>query len=209
LPSLRLVRRQPLKSKRWIDDPFRCMNASGERLVVFVSNTDPKGPARLMRTTPQSAKTIWHGIASYASFGNRLAFVQVPDLKGETIVTVSLHTGAVEKLGTVPVYGVHQLVPNPAGTRLAGTSFVDGSNDPRLLVIDLKRRPISVRTIADPTDFGDTRWLQGDRFAYFGNRYSGALSHTSSMTRGCVSLRASRVGRPDISRRLSVQPLMA
>jgi len=172
LPSLRLIRQQPLKSKQWMGDPFRCMDASGEQLVVFMSDPDLPRRARLVRFTPPRATTIWRGIASYGSLGSRVAFVQVPRRNGETVVTVSLRNGAVEKLGTVPVHGVYQLVPNPGGTRLAGHS----SEDPRLLVIDLSRRPISVRTIADPTDFGDILWLQDDRFAYFGNNYSGADS---------------------------------
>jgi hypothetical protein len=65
--------------------------------------------------------------------------------------------------------GLYQLTPNAAGTRLAGDSFKEGVGDPRLVVIDLARRPISARSIPLPIDpVGSTHWIHNDRFAYFG-----------------------------------------
>ncbi len=177
LPTLRIVRQQILPSKQWIRDPFRCMNASGEQLVLYMSSVDRSKPDRLIRIRGRHSTTIWHGSASYASFSDHHAFVQAPGPRGVSILAVSLRTGTAEKLGVVPIHGVFQLVANSAGTRLAGNALEDGSQDSRLLVIDLTRRPIAVRTVADPTDFGHVLWLHADRFAYFGNRYSGGTSH--------------------------------
>jgi hypothetical protein len=171
--TLRLVRQQPLRSRR-VGDPVHCVSASGEQLVVFLHSRDIGGRAQLVRITPNGSMTIWRGRdAGYPSFRERIAYVQIDNRAGTTIVAVDLRTGAARKLGTVPVYSAYQLIPNPAGTRLAGNSFVDYSGDPRLLVIDLERRPASVRTIPDPAQFGDIRWLRDGRFAYFGGNYLG------------------------------------
>lgn len=162
LPTLRLIRQQPVKVV--YAEELACVNASGEQLAVFFSDTAARG--RLTRVTPRSATTIWRGKAFYTSFWKRLAYVQALDRAGTTLVAVNLRTGTAKKLGTVPASGIYQLTPNPAGTRLASDSYEEGSGDPRLVVIDLERRPIEVRTIPMPIDFGDVLWLPDGRFAY-------------------------------------------
>lgn len=169
LGTLRLVREQRLENRYFDTGALRCVKVDGERVIVFRgSGPSLERRARLVRITPTQATTIWQGTAWYVSFRERIAYVQVLGSVGTTVVAVGLRTGVTQKLGAVPVHGVYELTPNPAGTRLAGDSYLDGSGDPRLLVIDLTLRPISVRTIPLPTQFGSTRWLRDDRFAYFG-----------------------------------------
>jgi len=181
LPTLRLIRQQPLNRYYSEDDALQCAKASGEEIVGF-SGSGPglERPALLVRITPRSTATIWRGRAWYASFKEHFGYVQVNPAFGTTVMAVDLRSGTAKKLGTVPVGGAYELVPNPAGTRLAGDSYEEGSGDPRLVVIDLERRPISARTIPLPTQCcGSTRWLRGDRFAYFSGGpilvYSAAL----------------------------------
>lgn len=167
LTTLRLVRRQQLK-RRYYPDTFHCVNADGEQVAIFSSDTGAHG--RLTKMTPGSSTTIWQGKAFYASFWKHFAHVQVLDRVGMRLVTIDLRTGTTKKLGTVPVYGAYQLVLNPAGTRLAGDAYEEGcrARCARLVLIDLERRPISARTIPLPTQCcGFARWLRDDRFAYF------------------------------------------
>lgn len=161
LPTLRLVRQQPVGVV--YAEEAACVNASGEQLAVFLSDTAARG--RLRRITRSSATTIWRGEAFYAAFWKHLSYVQTID-RETTLVAVDLRTGTAEKLGTVRAYGIYQLTPNRAGTRLASDSYTEGVGDPRLVVIDLERCPIKVRTIPMPIDFGDVHWLSDDRFAY-------------------------------------------
>jgi hypothetical protein len=123
---------------------------------------------------------MWRGTAFYASFWKDRAYVQVLHRAGTRIVAVDLRTGISTPFGTVRADGLHELTPNAAGTRLAGDSSKEGIGDPRLVVIDLTRRPISGRTIPLPTHpVGSTHWITGDTFAWVGGdairTYSSAL----------------------------------
>lgn len=187
LPTLRLVRERRLRNRYFDTSALRCLDANGDNIVAFWGS----GPAierraRLIRITPTKISTIWQGIAWYASFRGRTAYVQVlRDSPGTTIVAVELRTGTAEELGTVLRNEIRQLAPNPAGTRLAGHSFLEGIGDPRLHVIELKRRPISLRSIPLPIDpVGSVHWLGDDMFAYVGDDriliYTAALRLSSS-----------------------------
>jgi len=170
LPTLRLIRQQSLKRYYSEDDPLQCADASGEQILGFYgSGPGLERPARIVRISPSSTATIWQGRAWYASFTEHFGYVQVDPAFRTTVVAVDLRSGIATKLGTVRVGGAYELTPNPAGTRLAGDSYEEGSGDPRLVVIDLERRPITARTIPLPTQCcGSTRWLRDDQFAYFG-----------------------------------------
>jgi len=170
LPTLRLIRQQSLKRHYSEDDPLQCANASGEQIVGFYGSGPGLGrPARVVRISPNSTATIWQGRAWYASFTEHFGYIQVDPAFRTTVVAVDLRSGTAKKLGTVRVGGAYELTPNPVGTRLAGDSYEEGSGDPRLVVIDLERRPITARTIPLPTQCcGWTRWLRDDQFAYFG-----------------------------------------
>lgn len=165
LPTLRFVRHQPVTAV--YAEEIACVNESGDQLAVFDSDTAARG--RLMRVTRRGGTTIWRGKAFYASFWKHLAYVQTFDRAGTTLVAVDVRTGRATKLGTVPVHGAYQLVPNSAGTRLAGDAFEEGCRTRcyRLVLIDLERRPISARTILLPTQCcGLSRWLRDGRIAY-------------------------------------------
>ena len=162
LPTLRLIRQQPVKVV--YAEELACVNASGEQLAVFFSDTAARG--RLRRVTPRSATTLWRGSAFYTAFWKHFAYVQALDPGGTTLIAVDVRTGIAKKLGTVSIDGIYQLAPNRVGTKLASDSYAEGSGDPRLVVIDLGRRPIAARTIPMPVDFGDVVWLSDDRFAY-------------------------------------------
>ena len=166
--TLRLVRRQRLP--RYVGS-VQCADATGEHLVVFSSGNDPDKPdGRLMQITRRSARTIWRGTAWYASLGQHVAYLQVLDVTGTTVLSVNTRTGSARKLGTVRLYGAHQLVLNPSGTRLVGDAYDEARVCcDQLVVIDLTRHPISLRTIVPPTDFGDVAWFGDNRFGYFAN----------------------------------------
>ena len=170
LPTLRLIRQQPLNRYYSEADALHWENASGEQIVGFYgSGPGLERPARLVRITPRSTATIWQGRAWYASFAERLAYVQVlPSYFRPMMVAVDLRTGIARKLGAVSVFGANELTPNPAGTRLAGDSHEEGcrASCAHLLVIDLERHPISDRTITVPNEFGSTLWLTDNRLAY-------------------------------------------
>ncbi len=193
LPTLRLVRRQRL-GLRYYTDTFHCVSADGEQIAIFSSDTGANG--RITRFRPGTSTTIWRGNAFYASFRKGFAYVQVLDRGWTRLVTVDLRAGTATRLGTVPVCDAYQLDLNRAGTRLAGDTFCEGVGDPRLVVIDFARRPISARTIPLPTQCcGFARWLRDDRFAYFsGGRilvYSAALrlsARVSGWTGGYAAL---------------------
>lgn len=167
--TLGLVRAQRLRNRYFDTAALRCVKADGEQVIVFRgSGPDLERRARLVRITPTKATTIWQGMAWYVSFQGRIAYVQGLSSTGTTIVAVDLRTGTAKRLSTVPVFGAYELTANPAGTRLAGDSYDEArACCPRLHVVDLKRRPISVRTIPRPTEFGSHLWLRDDRFAYF------------------------------------------
>lgn len=171
LPTLRLIREQRLRNRYFDTSALRCANPGGEQIIVFRgSGPDLERRARLLRITPAKTTTIWQGMAWYATMTKRVAYTQVFDRDGTTIVAVNLRTGRATNLGTVPVFGAYELAANPAGTRLAGDAFEEGcraSPCAHLLVVDLERRPISLRTIPLPTEFGPHLWLRNDRFAYF------------------------------------------
>lgn len=113
---------------------------------------------------------LWKGTAYYASLTPTVAYVQDPRSRGTTLLAVDLRTGKTTKVGTVPIYDVFQLVLNNAATRLGGASYHEaGACCPRLVVIDLTRRPISLRAIAPPTELGPSGWLGDDLFAFFGD----------------------------------------
>jgi len=171
LPTLRLIRQQPLNRYYSEADALHCANANGEQIVGFYgSGPGLERPARLVRITSKSTATIWQGRAWYASFTERSAYVQVlPGYFRPMMVAVDLRTSIAKKLGPVSVVGANELTPNRAGTRLAGDSFEEGcrgASCSKLLAIDLERRPISTRTIPVPNEFGSTLWLSDNRFAY-------------------------------------------
>jgi len=166
LPSLRLLWQRRLPMRIGVAT-LHCLDALGNRLGVFGSDEGANG--RLLRLTPRGTATAWRGPAFYASFKGREAFVQVLR-NGTTIVAVDVGTGTTRRLGTVPVNGVQQLVFNPARTKLAGESHIEGVGNPRLVAVDVTSRPISSRNIPRPVSFGSTHWLGNDRIAYFGGR---------------------------------------
>jgi hypothetical protein len=165
LPGLRLLWQRRLRRVS-VDAPH-CLDRLGERVAVFAS--DEAADGRLVHVRPAGARTIWRGSAFYASFRGRIAYVQALR-NGTTILAVDAWTGDARSLGSVRVDGAYQLVLNRVGTHLAGDSFTEGVGNPRLLVIDLRRRPLGLRTIALPTQFGSMRWLGNDRPVYFGGR---------------------------------------
>ena len=171
LPSFWLIREQRLSPSNEGVTSVRCLDALGGRLAVFSSGPDARG--LLARITPQGSTTLWRGSAFYASFGKRVAFVEVLRAAGTRIVEVDLLTGVVRNLGTVPVCGAYQLDLNRTERHLAGDSHCEGrSQAQRIVVIDLASRPISARKIPLPSACcGNAEWLDNDRFAYFsGNR---------------------------------------
>jgi hypothetical protein len=167
LPTFFLVREQRLPRREGGSPSLRCIDTFGEKLAVFT--TGPGARGRLTRITPQRSTTLWRGSAFYASFGRRVAFVQVLRAAGTGIVEVDLLTGTVRDLGTVPVCGAHQLDLSRTERHLAGDSHCEGrSQAQRIVVIDLASRPISARRIRLPAACcGDAKWLDNDRFAYF------------------------------------------
>jgi hypothetical protein len=165
LPMFWLVREQRLPRREYGVASLQCVDPLGERLAVFSSGPDARG--LLAQITPRGVAVLWRGKAFYASFWRNVAFVQAHARGGTRIVRIDLRTGTAKTLGTVRPWGLYELVPNATGTLLAGDSYKEGIGDPRLVVIDLSRRPISARTIplgADPV--GETLWLTGDTFAY-------------------------------------------
>jgi hypothetical protein len=165
LPMFWLVREQRLPRREYGVASLRCVDEFGERLAVFSSGPDARGV--LAQITPRRVTTLWQGRAFYASFWRDVAFVQVLVHNGTRIVRVDLRSSAAKSLGTVRPWGLGALVPNGAGTRLAGDSYKEGIGDPRLVVIDLSPRPISARTIPLRTNpIGSTVWLTADTFAY-------------------------------------------
>jgi hypothetical protein len=165
LPTFWLVREQRLPRREYGVASLRCVDSLGERLAVFSSGPDGRG--LLAQITPRRVTTLWRGKAFYASFWRNVAFVQAHARAGTRIVRIDLRTGAAKPLGTVRPWGLYELVPNAAGTLLAGDSHKEGIGDPRLVVIDLSQRPITARTIplrADPV--GSTLWLTRDTLAY-------------------------------------------
>ena len=168
LPTLWLVREQGLPRGEGVSS-LRCVDALGEKLGLFSSGPDARGLLTLI--TPRRMTTLWRGSAFYASFWRDVAIVQVLVRAGTKLVAVDLGTGRRKTLGAVRPWGLYELVPNEAGTRLAGASQKEGIGDPRLVVIDLARRPISARTLPDAKGCcGLARWMQGDRLAYFTER---------------------------------------
>ena len=165
VPAFWLVREQRLPRREYGVASLRCVDALGEKLAVFSSNPDARG--LLAQITPRSVETRWRGSAFYASFWRNFAYVQAHARAGTRLVRVDLRTGAAKALGTVRPWGLYELVPNAAGTLLAGDSYKEGIGDPRLVVIDLTRRPISARTIPLGTDpVGSTVWTGRHTLAY-------------------------------------------
>ena len=164
LPSLRLLWERRLKGFAGVTTPH-CLDTLGNRLGVFVSDPDANG--RLLRVTAQRIATTWRGPAFYAAFRGRNAYVQLLG-RNTALVVVDIRTGARRLLGTIRVNGAYQLAFNRAGTHLAGESFTEGVGNPRLVVVDLSRRPVSARTTPRPVKFGSAHWLGNERVAYFG-----------------------------------------
>lgn len=165
LPGLRLLWQRRLT--RISVGTLHCFDRRGERIAMFASDESAHG--RLVRVRPGGVRTIWRGDAFYASFRGRDAYVQVLR-KGTTIVAVDVWTGDTRTLGSVRVVGAHQLVFNRAGTHLAGDSSIEGVGNPRLLVIDLTRRPLGLRSIRLPGGLGSMLWLDNERPVYFDGR---------------------------------------
>ena len=111
LPTLRLLRRQRLK-RGYYDGDIRCADESGKKIALFSSDTGAHGRLRLV--TPRTVTTLWRGTAFYASTTERFAYIQVLGPAREKLVAVDLRSRLMRSLGTVPVHGAYQLVPNPA-----------------------------------------------------------------------------------------------
>lgn len=177
LPTLRVLREQRLQHRYFDTSTLRCIKADGEEVIAFWgSGPDLERRARLVRITPTKTTTIWQGMAWYASLRDRLGYLQLFDRVGTRLVAIDLRTGVRHKLGTVPVHGVYDLISDPARTRFAGLAY-DEANAccPRLVVVDLARRPVSVRTAPLPNAVGQLFWLSRGRLALFQNTDNGAV----------------------------------
>jgi len=164
LPTLRLVRQQPLKLE--FAGPLRCTSTEGDRLVVFVgSGPDLDQRARLVKVTPKGATTIWRGWAFYASLTERLVYVTEFYVG---LLAVDPVSRSVKRLATLP-REVHYLIPNAERTRFASVAYTEGVGNPRLVVVDTRRRPASVRTVPLPNATGYVLWLAGGRLALLQN----------------------------------------
>lgn len=164
LPTLRLVRQQPLKLA--FAGPVRCTRAEGDRVVIFVgSGPDLEQRARLLRLTPTSAATIWRGWAFDASLTERLAYVTE---LSDGLLAVDPRSGSVMKLATLPA-DVHYVTPNPGRTRFASVAYTEGVGNPRLVVVDTRRRPASVRTLRLPNATGSVLWVARGRLVLLQN----------------------------------------
>ena len=164
LPTLRLVRQQPLKLE--FAGPLRCTSTEGDRLVVFVgSGPGLEQRARLVKLTPKGSTTIWRGWAFDASLTERVAYVTE---FYDGLLAVDPITGSIKKLATLPGE-VHYLIPNAERTRFASVAYTEGVGNPRLVVVDTRRRPASVRVVPLPNATGDVLWLARGRLALLQN----------------------------------------
>jgi hypothetical protein len=160
LPTLRLVRQQPLKLE--FAGPLRCTSTEGDRLVVFVgSGPGLEQRARLVKVTPKGATTIWRGWAFDASLTERLAYVTELN---DGLLAVDPASRSVKRLATLPGE-VHYLIPNAERTRFASVAYTEGVGNPRLVVVDIRTRPASVRTVPLPNATGDVLWPSHGRLA--------------------------------------------
>ncbi|MBA2642700.1 MAG: hypothetical protein H0U82_07235, partial [Actinobacteria bacterium] len=164
LSTLRLIRQQRLELS--YPSSLRCQSASGEQLVVFSgSGPDLERRARLVRITPGSTTTIWRGTSWHAALAVRYAYVTEV---GGSLLAVDLRTRAVKKLAPT-TGGAHYLTPNPARTRFASLAFTEGVGRPRLVIVDTRRRPASVRVVPLTNATGDVLWLARGRLALLQN----------------------------------------
>lgn len=160
LPTLRLVRQQPLKLE--FAGPLRCTSTEGDRLVVFVgSGPGLEQRARLVKLTPKGPTTIWHGWAFDASLTERVAYVTELN---DGLLAVDNASGVVRKLARLP-REVHYLTPNAQRTRFASVAYTEGVGNPRLVVIDIRTRPASVRTVPLSNASGGVSWASAGRLA--------------------------------------------
>jgi len=83
------------------------------------------------------------------------------------LLAVSI-TGSIKKLATLPGE-VHYLIPNAERTRFASVAYTEGVGNPRLVVVDTRRRPASVRVVPLPNATGDVLWLARGRLALLQN----------------------------------------
>lgn len=164
LPSLRLVRTRPLD--RRFAGAIRCTRADGDRLSVFVgSGPDLEQRARLERLTPTRTTTMWQGWAFDALLTEGLAYVT--DLRGG-LLAIDPASGSVKKLARRP-RDVTYLIPNAERTQFASVAYTEGVGNPRLVVVDIRRRPASVRTVPLADATGEVSWLARGRLALFRN----------------------------------------
>ncbi len=177
LPTLRLLREQRLQHRYFDTSELRCMSADGEQVIAFWgSGPDLERQARLVQITTTKTTTIWHGMAWYASLEERSAYLQLFDRVGTRLATIDLRTGVRRTLGTVPVHGLYDLISDPARTRFAGLAYDEASGCcSRLVVADLRRRLVSVRTVPLPNAVGQLFWLPRGRLALFQNTDNGAV----------------------------------
>ena len=163
LPTLGLVRQQRLRLA--FAGPVRCTSAEGNQVIVFVgSGPDLEQRARLLRLTSTSTTTIWRGWAFDASLTNRLIYVTELN---DGLLAVDPRSGSVTKPATLPAE-THYLVPNRSRSRFASVVSTEGVGNPRLVVVDTRRRP-GVRTLRIPNATGSVLWLARDRLALLQN----------------------------------------
>jgi hypothetical protein len=100
-------------------------------------------------------------LAFDASLTERVAYVtELHDV----LLAVDPITGSIKKLATLPG-DVHYLIPNAERKRFASVAYTEGVGNPRLVVVDIRTRPASVRTVPLPNATGDVLWLSHGRLA--------------------------------------------
>jgi hypothetical protein len=65
--------------------------------------------------------------------------------------------------------GAHYLIPDPARTRFASLAYTEGVGRPRLVFVDTRQSPASIRTLPLPHATGEISWLARGRLALLQN----------------------------------------
>jgi hypothetical protein len=170
LPTLRLVRRQPLSVPSTASPgAVRCEDAGGGRVLVFSSSPDAPERARLLRIRPARTAVVWRGTAPSASLTDRLAYVNA-GRRATALLGVDLRTGAVRRLGRLPAF-TGPLVPNAGGRLLAGVAVDQRSQSrpSRIVVLALGGGAPVVHTarLGSRQVSGDVLWVGAARLAFF------------------------------------------
>jgi hypothetical protein len=169
--TLRFVRTAPLVlGSGLIPSGITCEDVTGTRVLVFGRSGDDAQRAMLVRLRPSGRSVLWRGTAVSAAVTGASAFLATGK-RGTTLVAIDLETGLRATLGRIPPL-TGPLAASPDGARLAGVSYSapqTGAPPSRMVVVDLRRRPVGVRTV--PLDrsnvSGETVWLGPDRLAMF------------------------------------------